>query len=78
MNERALLPASYPDIADTIHASQRAAEFFHGYYTAKSRHDAEGWLRYFHPSQLAYYDATLGLGERASEAGLPPSFRLGR
>jgi hypothetical protein len=65
MNERALLPASHPDIADTSHASQRAVEFFHGYFTAKSRHDAEGWLRYFHPSRLAYYDATLGLGSES-------------
>jgi hypothetical protein len=62
MNERALLCAGIPDIADTSHASQRAVEFFHCYYTAKSRHDAEGWLQYFHPSRLAYHDATLGLG----------------
>jgi ketosteroid isomerase-like protein len=62
MNERALSTASIPDIADTNHASQGAVEFFRGYYSAKSRHDAEGWLQYFHPSRLAYYDATLGLG----------------
>jgi ketosteroid isomerase-like protein len=64
MNEHDL----YPDITDTSHASQRAAEFFRGYYTAKSRRDAEGWLRYFHPSQLAYYDATLGLGADSRSA----------
>jgi hypothetical protein len=68
MNERALLPASIPDIADTSHASQRAVEFFHGYFTAKSCHDAEGWLQYFHPSRLVYHDATLGLGSDSRSA----------
>jgi hypothetical protein len=27
--------------------------------------DAEGWLQYFHPSRLAYHDATLGLGSNS-------------
>jgi hypothetical protein len=52
----------YPDITDTSHASPQAALFFRGYYTAKSRRDVDEWLRYFHPSKLAYFDATLGLG----------------
>lgn len=64
MNEHDL----YPDITDTSHATQQAAEFFRGYYTAKSRRDAEGWLRYFHSSRLAYYDATLGLGADSQSA----------
>lgn len=52
----------YPDITDISHASPSAAAFFRGYFTAKSLHDANGWLRHFHPSQIVYYDATLGFG----------------
>ena len=50
----------YPDIADTSHASWLAAEFFQGYFTAKSLHNATWWLQFFHPTQAVYYDATLG------------------
>lgn len=52
----------FPDIADTSHATQLAAEFFHGYFTAKSLHNATLWLEFFHPTQVVYYDATLGEG----------------
>jgi hypothetical protein len=30
----------YPNIADTSHATHLAADFFHGYFTAKSLHNA--------------------------------------
>ncbi|KAE9369694.1 hypothetical protein N431DRAFT_469581 [Stipitochalara longipes BDJ] len=52
----------FPNIADTSHATQLAAEFFHGYFTAKSLHNATSWLEFFHPTQVVYYDATLGFG----------------
>jgi hypothetical protein len=52
----------YPDMVDTSHASPLAAEFFQGYFTAKGLHDANWWLQFFHPTQVVYYDATLGEG----------------
>jgi hypothetical protein len=52
----------YPNIADISHASCLAVEIFQGYFTAKSLHDANLWLRFFHPTQVVYYDATLGIG----------------
>ncbi|PMD42290.1 hypothetical protein L207DRAFT_622283 [Hyaloscypha variabilis F] len=52
----------FPDIVDTSHASPPAAKFFHGYFTAKSLHNATWWLNFFHPMQIVYYDATLGIG----------------
>jgi ketosteroid isomerase-like protein len=58
----------YPDIADSSHASQRAAEFFHGYFTDKSRHDVDAWLGHFHPTDACYYDATLGWGAGSRSA----------
>jgi hypothetical protein len=54
--------ASYLDIADISHASRSVVEFFHGYFTAKSRHNASQWLDFFHSTQVVYYDATLGQG----------------
>lgn len=50
----------YPNIADTSHASLRAVKFFQGYFTAKSQHNTTSWLQFFNPTQLVYYDATLG------------------
>ncbi|KAJ8098775.1 hypothetical protein POJ06DRAFT_141914 [Lipomyces tetrasporus] len=52
----------YPNIVDTSHASWRAAQFFQGYFTAKSLHSPNLWLQFFHPTQVGYYDATLGEG----------------
>jgi hypothetical protein len=50
----------FPDIADTTHASSQAASFFHNLFTAKSLHNATAWLSFFNPSQVVYFDATLG------------------
>ena len=50
----------YPDIADISHASQPAADFFQGYFTAKSFHNATRWQQFFDPTQAVYYDAVLG------------------
>lgn len=50
----------FPEIADTSHASAKAVEFFQGYFTAKSLHNATSWLSFFNPTQAAYYDATIG------------------
>jgi hypothetical protein len=52
----------FPNIADTSHATRQLAQFFEGYFTAKSIHNANQWLQYFHPTQVVYYDATLGEG----------------
>lgn len=52
----------YPDIAYATHASWPAAEFFHGYFAARSLHNANWWAQFFHPTQAVYYDATLGEG----------------
>jgi len=51
----------YPEVADTSHASNAATSFFHGYFIAKSQHNATSWLTFFHSSKLIYYDATLGI-----------------
>jgi len=50
----------YPNIADTTHATSQAISFFHGYFTAKSEHNATAWLSYFNPIQVGYYDAIIG------------------
>jgi hypothetical protein len=50
----------FPNIADTTHATPEAASFFHGYFTAKSNHNATAWLSYFNPVQASYYDAIVG------------------
>jgi len=52
----------YPNIVDSSHASSLVTEFFQGYFTAKSLHHADQWLQFFHPTQVVYYDATLGEG----------------
>ena len=52
----------FPDVVDVSHASYAAAEFFHGYFTAKSLHDADAWLTYFKPNHTYYYDAAVGGG----------------
>lgn len=52
----------YPNIVDTSHASWQVAHFFQGYFTAKSIHNPDLWLQFFHPTQVGYYDATLGEG----------------
>ena len=54
--------ALFPNIVDVSHASPAAAKFFHGYFTAKSLHDADAWLTYFDPNHTFYYDAAVGGG----------------
>ncbi|KAJ7583805.1 hypothetical protein C8J56DRAFT_951849 [Mycena floridula] len=61
-NTMAVLGALFPNIADTSHASPLAAEFFHGYFTAKSIHNATLLMQFFHPTQVVYYDVTAGEG----------------
>jgi hypothetical protein len=53
-------PSLFPNIADITHATPEAASFFHGYFTAKSNHNATAWLTYFNPIQVGYYDAVVG------------------
>ncbi|KAH8900756.1 hypothetical protein GQ53DRAFT_632199 [Thozetella sp. PMI_491] len=50
----------YPDIADTSHATPSLVNFFRGYFTAKSAHDAPGLASYFDPTNATYADAVLG------------------
>lgn len=50
----------FPVVADTRHASTAATAFFDSYFTAKSRHDLNGWMGHFDAEQLFYADATLG------------------
>ncbi len=52
--------ALFPEIADTTHASEQAAEFFHAYFTAKSQHNPSATMSHFSTEQLTYIDAALG------------------
>jgi hypothetical protein len=52
----------YPDIANASHASRRTTEIFQDYFTAKSLHNVNLWLQFFHPTQVVYYNTTLGVG----------------
>ena len=63
----------FPNIADISRASPLLTEFFHGYFTAKSLHNATSWLEFFHPRQVVYYDATMGEGF-SSKSQLVPAF----
>jgi hypothetical protein len=50
----------FPDIVDATHATPKAAEFFHSFFTAKSRHDVGATMYHFSHTTLTYIDATLG------------------
>src|SRR5262249_31687106 len=50
----------FPEIVDASHATPKAAEFFHSFFTAKSRHDVDGTMNHFSKTTLTYIDATLG------------------
>jgi len=50
----------FPEIVDSTHATREAAEFFHSYFTAKSRHDVEATKNHFSKTTMTYIDATLG------------------
>src|SRR4051794_37572248 len=50
----------YPDVAETSHATTGLVRFLRDYFTAKSRHDPETWLKSFKVPEALYIDATLG------------------
>jgi hypothetical protein len=50
----------YPDVTDTSHATDRAADIFEGFFTAKSEHDGVKMLTFFAPDPVLYIDAGLG------------------
>jgi hypothetical protein len=50
----------YPDIADTSHATEKAAQIFRGFFTAKSAHDPGALMTYFAPDPVLYIDASSG------------------
>ncbi len=50
----------YPDIADTSHASPKAAALLRGFFSAKSAHDADKLMTYFAPDPVLYIDASSG------------------
>ena len=56
----------YPDIADTLHATDAAAAFFRSFFTAKTSKDIEATHAHFHPGKTVYFDATLGLALRSN------------
>lgn len=37
----------FPEIIDATHATPKAAEFFHSFFTAKSRHDVDATMNHF-------------------------------
>jgi hypothetical protein len=50
----------YPDIADTSHATQTTAKFFHRFFADKSLHDPVKTMSYFSQGPMFYVDTTLG------------------
>jgi ketosteroid isomerase-like protein len=50
----------YPDIVDTSHATEKAAEIFRGFFTAKSAHDPAKLMTFFAPDPVLYIDASSG------------------
>lgn len=54
--------ALFPNIADSTHSTPETASFFHDYFTAKSKHDAEAWVSFFNSDQTYYFDAAVGGG----------------
>lgn len=50
----------FSKIVDATHATPKAAEFFHSFFTAKSRHDVDATMNHFSKTTLTYIDATLG------------------
>ncbi|RMJ16640.1 hypothetical protein CDV36_003688 [Fusarium kuroshium] len=51
----------YPDIADISHATPALVEFLCHYFQAKSRHDADEWIKDFDTSKITYIETVLGL-----------------
>ena len=52
----------FPEIADTSHASPQARQFFHSFFTAKSRHKPAETMKHFSQKQITYIDATRSAG----------------
>jgi hypothetical protein len=50
----------FSEIVNATHATPKAAEFFHSFFTAKSRHDVDATMNHFSKTTLTYIDATLG------------------
>jgi hypothetical protein len=50
----------YPDVTDTSHATERVARVFRGFFSAKSRHDADELMTYFSRTDAFYIDASSG------------------
>ncbi len=52
----------YPDVTDTSHATDRVADIFEGFFSAKSLHQAAPMVSYFAPAPqpVLYIDAGLG------------------
>ena len=42
----------FPEIVDASHATPKAAEFFHSFLTAKSRHDVDATKNHFSKTTL--------------------------
>jgi hypothetical protein len=50
----------YPNVTDTSHATDRVADIFEGFFTAKSLHDGKKMVSFFAPDPVLYIDAGLG------------------
>jgi hypothetical protein len=53
----------YPDVTDTSHATDRVADIFEGFFSAKSLHHAAPMVSFFAPAPqpILYIDAGLGI-----------------
>ena len=50
----------FPEVADITHATEKAAAFFHSFFTVKSQHDIGATMEHFSQEKLTYIDAILG------------------
>ena len=50
----------YPDVADTSHATEKAAKIMRGFFTAKSEHDPDKLMTFFSKDNAFYIDASSG------------------
>jgi len=50
----------YPNVTDTSHATDRVADIFEGFFTAKSLHDGNKMVSFFARDPVLYIDAGLG------------------
>jgi limonene-1,2-epoxide hydrolase len=56
----------YPSgVTDTAHCTREVAALFQGFFTAKSQHDAAGFMSYFSTANAVYIDACLGIALRS-------------